>query len=153
MIGRNPFSSGWVLLEERVLDMTTTYRQATAGSTEAGGILMGFRKEVHLHVDALTRPFPTDHRTRTSFRRDRVGHAQAAWSRWSSSGRTSDYLGEWHTHPENYPIPSGKDLREWRRLLKAQAGPLVFLIVGIRDWWVGVGFGDTIERVEWTEAD
>lgn len=153
MIGRNPFSPGWVLFENRVLTKVATFRQFNTGSTEAGGILMGFRRDHHLHVDDLTEPFSTDKRTRTSFRREHTGHAEAAQRRWASTGRTCDYLGEWHTHPEDHPMPSGKDLREWRVLLKVHDQTLVFLIAGICGWWVGVGRSGTIVRLDWTEAD
>ena len=65
----------------------------------------------------------------------------------------SDYLGEWHTHPEDWPKPSGKDLREWRILLREQRRPLVFLIVGFQGRWVGVGSGSTISPIECVEVD
>ncbi len=153
MIGRNPFTQGWLLIEDRVLNAVLPFQQRDPSSTEAGGILMGFRRDHHLHVDELTCHFPGDTRARTSFCRGRVGHAQIATNRWTSSGHTSDYLGEWHTHPENHPTPSGTDLREWRALLRGHDRPLVFLIVGIRGWWIGVGRGNLIERVEWSEAN
>ena len=64
-----------------------------------------------------------------------------------------DYLGEWHTHPEDLPKPSDKDLREWRILLREQRRPLVFLIVGLKGCWVGVGSGSTIAPIECDEID
>uniref|UniRef100_UPI003CED28D9 Mov34/MPN/PAD-1 family protein n=1 Tax=Enterobacter cloacae complex sp. 280C5 TaxID=3395861 RepID=UPI003CED28D9 len=38
-----------------------------------------------------------------------------------TSGRSDGflvYLGEWHTHPEDFPQPSSTDLRSWRTGLK-----------------------------------
>ena len=153
MIGNNPFSPGLVLLEDRVAERTSVYRQDSVEACEGGGILLGFRKDPHLHVTHVTEPFSTDRRTRISFRRESHGHAHAALRHWQSSGHTGDYLGEWHTHPELSPSPSRKDLREWQVLLRDQGRPLLFLIVGIRTSWLGLGNGRTIEQIQWSDTD
>lgn len=153
MIARNPITEGWVLIEGDVLEAAHAYRQSASAATEAGGILMGYRREQHLHIDALTQPFATDRRSRFSFRREAAGHAHAATQRWLRSGHTSDYLGEWHTHPEDHPQPSGKDLRGWELLLAGHERPLIFLIVGLRSCWVGVGRRGLIQPLEWTAAE
>jgi integrative and conjugative element protein (TIGR02256 family) len=63
---------------------------------------------------------------------------------WEKSQETMDYLGEWHTHPENNPRPSALDLREWRQISKRRGEPMMFIIVGIMEWWVGIGSVDRI---------
>lgn len=52
--------------------------------------------------------------------------------RWRASRGTVRYLGEWHTHPEDYPIPSGLDRSEWRRLAAGRRDkrPQLSIIVG-----------------------
>jgi integrative and conjugative element protein (TIGR02256 family) len=50
-----------------------------------------------------------------------------------SSGRLQ-YLGEWHTHPEDQPSPSTTDLGSWRRHLIAQE-QMILLIVGRTEIW------------------
>ncbi len=153
LIGRLQRSSGSLLFEPRISAVVDTYRQLTAAAPEAGGILLGFRRPPHLHVVELTEPLPTDERTRVSFRRNHHGHAQAALRHWEHTHRTGDYLGEWHTHPEDWPKPSSKDLHEWRILLREQRRPLAFLIVGLNGRWVGVGTGSTIAAIDCIEAD
>ena len=153
LIGCLPRSSGSLLLEARISEVMDAHRRLTPGAPEAGGILLGFRRPPHLHVADLTEPLPTDERTRVWFRRNHHGHAQAALLHWERTHRTGDYLGEWHTHPEDWPKPSGKDLREWRILLREQRRPLVFLIVGFQGRWVGVGSGSTISPIECVEVD
>ena len=153
LIGRLPLSSGRVLFEPRISAVADTYRQVTAAAPEAGGILLGFRRSPHLHVAELTEPLPTDERTRSWFRRNRSGHAQAALHYWERTQCTGDYLGEWHTHPEDWPKPSGKDLYEWRILLREQRRPLVFLIRGLMGRWVGVGIGSMIAPIDCIEVD
>ncbi|WP_300454674.1 Mov34/MPN/PAD-1 family protein [Accumulibacter sp.] len=44
------------------------------------------------------------------------GHEAIALARWTASQGTIRYLGEWHTHPEDYPQPSDLDRSEWNRL-------------------------------------
>lgn len=153
MIGRMPGSSGHVLFEPRISAVVDTHRQVTAAAPEAGGILLGFRRPPHLHVADLTEPLPTDERTRVWFRRNDHGHAQAALRHWERTHHTGDYVGEWHTHPEDWPKPSVKDLHEWRILLSEHRCPLLFLIVGLKGRWVGVGSGATIARMECVEVD
>lgn len=153
LIGSLPGSLGRVLFEPRISTVVNTHRQVTEAAPESGGILLGFRRPPHLHISDLTEPLPTDECTRTWFRRNHHGHAQAALRHWERTCCTGDYLGEWHTHPEDWPEPSGKDLREWRILLRAQGRPLVFLIVGLKGRWVGVGSGSKIVAIECFEVD
>jgi integrative and conjugative element protein (TIGR02256 family) len=52
---------------------------------------------------------------------------------WRQSGGTCTYLGEWHTHPEQHPTPSGIDWQNWQRKLLVDrfTEPIFFVIVGI----------------------
>jgi integrative and conjugative element protein (TIGR02256 family) len=45
------------------------------------------------------------------------------------------YLGEWHTHPEDSPSPSSIDLGTWQRHLNADNEQMVLLIVGRKEIW------------------
>jgi integrative and conjugative element protein (TIGR02256 family) len=62
-----------------------------------------------------------------------------------------DYIGEWHTHPENDPQPSTLDLDEWCKICSRREDPMVFLIQGTLRQWVGVGLGDATKAS--SEAD
>lgn len=153
MIGSNPLSEGQVLIEGGVLVRLNAYRQRAWSDAEAGGLLLGFRRGPHLHVTACTLPFPTDRRTRTSFNRECAGHAKIAYEFWQESGERMDYLGEWHSHPEAKASPSSIDLHEWRTLLRNQSSALLFLILGTRQDWYGVGSHPKIENVYMRTAD
>ncbi|WP_315974813.1 Mov34/MPN/PAD-1 family protein [Stenotrophomonas maltophilia] len=71
-------------------------------------------------------------RLRTFFLRSAIGHAKLALDRWRASRGTVRYLGEWHTHPEDHPTPSGLDRAEWRRLAAGRRDerPQLSIIVG-----------------------
>ncbi|WP_457374776.1 Mov34/MPN/PAD-1 family protein [Pseudomonas tolaasii] len=99
---------------------------------EAGGILLGCVRGPHLQIIEATTPSPRDRRSKFSFERDDYYHDATAIKRWEESAGIIRYLGEWHTHPENYPSPSSTDLREWRTLAESRIDgrPLLALIVG-----------------------
>jgi integrative and conjugative element protein (TIGR02256 family) len=150
MIGGLPGrEDAWVLIEAAVFDRVNPFRQRESAAPESGGILLGYRRGAHLHVVQATTPGHGDHGTRGSFRRSANGHREQALSGWHSSDHTLDYLGEWHTHPEPMPSPSGTDHRAWRELLAARLGrPLVFMILGIDDGiWLGYGHGNVLSAI------
>lgn len=54
--------------------------------------------------------------------------------RWKDSKGLVRYVGEWHTHPQNYPAPSSIDLTEWQILAadRRDARSLLAFIVGFK---------------------
>lgn len=137
----HPFErDSYLLVEADVVAGIFAYRQTRVCDPEAGGILLGMRRGEHIHVTAFTGPGPQDHRVRTGFHRSRRYHQAQALRYWASSAGKVDYLGEWHTHPESRPSPSGIDEREWRVLMRRYEAPLVFAIAGTGTaMWFGVG--------------
>lgn len=99
---------------------------------ESGGILLGTVHERGLLVTVATTPTRQDRQLRYLFERFPFGHHAVARRLWRSTGGTTRYIGEWHTHPQDIPTPSDLDLKEWRQLAKARADkrPLLAVIVG-----------------------
>lgn len=128
----------------RVIDSFTVGRQA---GTEAGGILIGSYRGPHVQICDCTVPMRGDVRKAHLFDRKYHGHHQAANSAWEKSSGTETYIGEWHTHPEDFPTPSSTDLRTWSEIMGRHALPVVFLIAGRRAIWAGVGQGGRVERL------
>ncbi len=51
------------------------------------------------------------------------------------SNKTRFYLGEWHTHPEDFPAPSIVDFRSMKEIIKTgnlPANTLLLIIVGLK---------------------
>ena len=80
----------WVVIEgilvdheaaENMLKCTRQYRPL-----EAGGLVLGLRKGLYLHVTEITRPLPWDRQSSTRFQRSPKGHRIAALRRWRKSG-------------------------------------------------------------------
>lgn len=113
----------------------TSYRQRHFWSTEAGGILLGRHLDEtgDIVVDEVTTPQRGDRRGRMSFFRSRKHH-DIALQRWAQEQNTVAYLGLWHTHPEDAPVPSDVDRNDWQRAVredKFYGDRLFFPIVGI----------------------
>src|SRR5687768_16273206 len=115
MLGALPFGPNWakLLIEAPLLERLVAFRQVTSTAPEAGGILMGYRRGPHTHVTEATVPSRSDIRRRSSFFRHTGPHQRVALRRWKETNQTLDYVGEWHTHPEDDPGPSGIDLNHW----------------------------------------
>nr|WP_253894420.1 Mov34/MPN/PAD-1 family protein [Myxococcus xanthus] len=112
------------------------FRQMAPHQEEAGGVMLG-RHLLDCNdtvIDEVTSPLPGDRRGRFSFHRASQRHQAVMDARWTASGGTCLYLGEWHTHPEPWPSPSGVDINDWRRRLNEdsfEGDSLLFLIIGM----------------------
>jgi integrative and conjugative element protein (TIGR02256 family) len=147
MLWRCPAPAGALLLvESEVLERLEPFRQSDAEAPEAGGILIGYRRGPHLHVVDATTPGREDCRSRYEFHRLDPSHQHAAHMRWTRSRHTLDYVGEWHTHPQIDPAPSSLDLDEWALILSRRNVAMIFAILGLDDWWVGIGHRRLIDR-------
>lgn len=139
-----PNSKRLVLVNEEVLALISSYRQSTPDGCEAGGILMGKRRGEHFEITFATAPQPKDSRSRCRFNRQPGGHQEIAEERFRVTNGEENYIGEWHTHPENHPTPSTIDTRDWKRLSKIHRVPLLVIIGGIETNYFGLLAGAEI---------
>ena len=144
---QNPWAlDSKILMEPEPIEAINRYRQDQYGKAEAGGILLGYRREGHMHVTVATVPQSSDYRRRFWFSRSSKYHQQVALQHWEASVGTMDYLGEWHTHSENNPSPSSLDFSEWRKIYLARPNPMMFMILGWSgELWVGMTSSDNIK--------
>ena len=128
---------GRVGLSTSSLTTFKKYRQLRVTDREAGGVLIGrlVTDAVDLMVDTATVPARSDLRQRFRFFR-KASSAQGQVDRaWVSSSGTQNYLGEWHSHPEDDPLPSPMDVENWHRIVSSasfEQAFLLFVIVGRR---------------------
>ncbi len=90
----------------RVLKHFGKYRQRESGSVEAGGQLFARLSSKEVVIEEATGPRGSDLRSRTLYVPDRAAE-QAEIDFWHT--RRLHYVGDWHTHPELHPEPSGSD--------------------------------------------
>lgn len=126
------------------VEVLSRYVQNNPEDPESGGLLLGTVHGEHLIVEQATAPTIWDIRLRTFFHRHARGHAMLALERWRATRGTVRYLGEWHTHPEDHPIPSGLDRSEWRRLAigRRDKRPQLSIIVGRKSLYVELSQSD-----------
>ena len=120
------------------------YTQDAPEKTEAGGVLLGrhILETNDIIVDRITEPMLGDRRSRFRFFRARRRHQDVIDQVWRESNGTCTYLGEWHTHPEATPTPSGRDYRTWQRKLWHDqfTEPIFFVIAGTEETRVWEGW-------------
>lgn len=107
---------------DEVLLTLFKYRQLESKSSEAGGVLIG-RENIdnnNLIIEYVTSPMKNDIRTRTRFFREDKGHVNYYKKLFEKHDGIYLYVGEWHTHPEDYPRYSVLDLVNWRKISKTQ---------------------------------
>ncbi len=140
---------GILRVEEGALARIAPHLQHDCFAPEAGGVLLGriVVERPNVVVETVTVPSPDDRRSRFSFFRAERPTQSAINAAWEASGGTQNYLGEWHTHPEDHPTPSRVDRKGWQRLAyeaRFEQDALFFLIVGrvsIAAWEVPRGGG------------
>ena len=131
-----------VTLADEVVETISAFSLQPENSREAGGILLGSYRGLHIQVTSCSRPMARDRRTATLFDRRDPGHQGFALKNWRDSAQTKTFVGEWHTHPEPRPYPSRLDLQTWRHVAgNNTAGNTVFLIKGYESWWASLAVG------------
>lgn len=119
-------------------------------SAEAGGYIVGYQHKAtgNISLEGVSYPFPQDKRTRLHF--DMKDFHHKAYLLRSKINK-SYYLGVWHTHPQDVPIPSSIDLNDWHRTLeldKSAADYMFFIIAGRQMARIWVGNQSTQEIIE-----
>lgn len=137
-------NKGRIKLSESALIIMNSYKQDSEGKLESGGVMIGrfIINSKNIVVDKVTVPMKGDKRTRNTFTRMAKPHQEIIDKEWKKSNGRSNYLGEWHTHPENFPDPSIRDFESWRVKLKNaifSSRYLYFVIIGIEEYRIWEG--------------
>ncbi|MGX9416005.1 CBASS system CD-NTase/cGAS isopeptidase Cap3 [Vibrio sp. WJH972] len=135
-----------VVITEHVLAVLEKYRQTEMQDTEAAGVLLGEQRGQHIVITDLSEPGFGDLRQRNLVDRRGKHHQQKVDNCFQLSEGTVNYIGEWHTHPEDFPQPSQQDRSSWSAHLKDGA-PKIVLIVGIKDFWIGKMKGTRLSKL------
>lgn len=156
------FMNSWATSDRRVLvnfaepviAVFESLTQTLPSDSEAGGLLLGTVHSSNIMVIEATAPTARDKRFQCLFERMPFGHSSIARERWRVSRGTVRYVGEWHTHPQDYPRPSGLDRTEWNKLSRKRADgrPMLAVIVGRKSLYVELvphsGIGSVMTNVE-----
>lgn len=143
------FSDGTIVdLEDSVLSIIRSYEQRKPWSKEAGGVLLGkqVKGEDHYVITAASIPTKHDRRSRFSFTRSIKSAQPLIEKNWEESNGIENYIGEWHTHPECKPTPSGIDKALIRQVVSDKSSPFpkVFLVIAGLNGTLYLGVADTL---------
>lgn len=142
-------NKGKIKISDSVASTIQSFCQDTVDKHEAGGVLIGrlIADSKNVMVDKVTVPMKGDIRSRYRFVRGHK-HQLILEKEWIDSGGTFHYLGEWHTHPEDYPSPSRIDKDSWKNILRTGVFStrfLYFVVVGIRHYSIWEGDRRTLK--------
>lgn len=138
-----------VIFSDVVLAIFENHRQVTPHSHESGGIVFGQVVGNIIYINRASTPNSFDKSSRYRFERDKRAAQILVTYEYLNSDKKITYLGEWHTHPENIPTPSGQD----RTMIKDQYKtstlnePFLLLIIqGIEKLYVSIYDGTTLQQ-------
>lgn len=77
---------------------------------ETGGALLGWRDGSNYVVHRVLGPGPNAKHGLSSFEPDAAWQAEEGKRIYSESGRTTAYVGDWHSHPRGGAQPSKQDI-------------------------------------------
>lgn len=153
-MGRQPLR---VVISDSVIQHIYSHRQAGAANREAGGGLFMCSIDKQLTLSTATGPYPNDSRSRTHFRVDvdRLNHDVQQLRQHDHY-----FVGMWHTHPVDRPVPSELDVRAMQRLFcnnLHSLSAMLMMIVGRSaapgDLWVSLHTGTKYERLMVMQLD
>ncbi|WP_110300233.1 Mov34/MPN/PAD-1 family protein [Blastomonas natatoria] len=119
-----------VFLSSGVLQHFARYRQTRLWHREAGGQLFAIIDGGRWTIVEATGPRRSDMRSRFGFRSSRTAEQAEITDRFAKG---LHYVGDWHTHPEAIPTPSGEDLGSMAEMIQTsdyQTTGLLMLIIG-----------------------
>lgn len=80
-----------------------------------------------------------------SFIRSKISAQRIVDKKWHDSNGIENYLGEWHSHPENCPTPSHTDRELIQQVIKDDTNVFkkVFLIIVGKDQSLYIGIANS----------
>jgi integrative and conjugative element protein (TIGR02256 family) len=118
---------------------------------ELCGVLMGAQVgDKHYRISKISPPCVKKH-TRYGCERDAAMANQFIEEDYEQSEHTRFYIGEWHTHPENTPMPSALDCSSIKDIYQTASLVMPFLfmiIVGLNCFHICVYNGKVFKKIE-----
>ncbi len=119
---------------------------------ETGGILVGVydARQKAVRITDMSFAYSSDKRNRFYFNRKSKGHQEYIDELWEKSAHTKAYLGEWHTHNQDVPMPSLIDKNSWRRIAKQPNNfdNCYFMIIGRKCTIIWTVENNTVIEIE-----
>lgn len=108
-----------VRISRELISGMSSFIQDDNKKPESGGILIGYYQEKDSYIITdFTQPRNGDKQSRYEFIRSKKNAQKVLISLFKESDGKKIYLGEWHTHPEDNPTPSGTDISSIKNRIK-----------------------------------
>lgn len=118
-----------VILDDSVLAHFNRFQQRTAWCREAGGQLFSrLACDNALRIERATGPKWSDWRSRTSFLPNRRAERREIRRLFK---RGEHFVGDWHTHPQDRPEPSYRDVESTQEMFSKSKHSLRGFILAI----------------------
>ena len=130
-----------LLIHEVPLLIMEEYTQYGKRQNESGGIILGKIVSDQINILRLSIPTSLDKSSRYNFERSKTGAQIIIDYEFKNSHGQTIYLGEWHTHPEEYPTPSKQDIRmikEQYSQNKLNVPFVILMIKGTKGIFIGI---------------
>lgn len=130
IVGHLTDTSQALSISQLALQHVSRHCQSTPWAAEAGGQLFGTLNAAQVCVTEASGPYTGDERSRYHYRSNPVAAQRAIEDRHK---RGLLYLGEWHTHAEDYPCASRLDDDAMLSLIansQLNSNVLLLMIVG-----------------------
>lgn len=139
-------------ISEEVIKLFNKYRpKPLINKKEAGGILLGRVYAQKVVIENITEPSFLDKAGEFFFIRNIPKAQRAIDKSWKKTEGEQIYLGEWHTHNEDHPSPSTRDMCMIRNMLKDSIMEIDFLfliILGRKNNYVGIQKGNMLTSLD-----
>lgn len=140
-----------IILQSNILKKMLPFRQSNSSQPESGGIITGLVYNHSVSIVDCSIPSSFDRQNRFNFIRSKEGAQRFIDEKFLASRGTEIYLGEWHTHPENFPKPSFTDLSSFKKTIKnnlLNSHIFFMVIIGLCAIYVGVynSFGQLLKE-------
>ncbi len=133
-----PGSSQIIQLDPVVLNVFWKHRQIDNIALEAGGQLFAETNNEGINITFASEPSKVDVRSRNRFEPCRKAENKAIRQMFKKS---LHFVGDWHTHPQQIPKPSSKDLqsiKECFRLSDHELNFFIMIVIGTADFPQGI---------------
>jgi len=100
-----------ITLSAEALSILDKHVQRHLSDPESGGIILGRIAADTIQIQRLSTPTELDKHSRMNFERHRLSAQIVVNYEYANSNGQVTYLGEWHTHPEDFPSPSPTDIK------------------------------------------
>ena len=135
------------------MNLIERFKQTHKKDSEAGGILLGQVTEKNVYILKVTIPNKFDSASRCSFDCNKDAAQIIINYEFFNSGQKTIYIGEWHTHPEDYPNPSVVDNKMIDKQYfknKLNEPFLILIIQGLKGLYAAIFDGKKLEETKLT---